>query len=178
VIFSVLLSVGLLLLNCRSQQPQLSSEMLTAHQKELAAQLHDVTTNYVDKTIGVASFGGKPFCAYRILDVEESGDNINEYVFAICQEYYLKDNTKLAKGTGVSLPVALNIGKRDGAFRILGHQEPADGDRYSVDVQRIFPKKTHYEILQAINYGEGARMQSSIETDARNYYRGNSNAGP
>src|SRR5438876_11088059 len=99
MIFSVLLTAGFFLMSCHAQQ--LSSEMLTAHQRELAAQLKNVTKDYLVTKIGMSALGGKVFCEYKVLDLEENGENINEYVYTICQEYYLKGNGQLEKGTGI-----------------------------------------------------------------------------
>lgn len=56
-------------------------------QKELAQSLTGVTDDYLTENIGKTGFGGKTFCTYKTLDIEETKQGVNEYLFAVCQEY-------------------------------------------------------------------------------------------
>jgi len=124
-----------------------NSYELTAEQKQLANTLKDTTQKYLVDDFGKSSFGGKAFCAYKVLDIEakDGGKYINEYLWAVCQEYYLT-NDRLETGTGISLPIALFI-QLDGTYKVNSHKVPRDGSMFSYDVENIFPKRTHNEIF-------------------------------
>src|SRR5207253_11211992 len=117
----------------------------TVRQRELGDQLRVVTKTYLAEKIGIVGFNrGKPFCGYKLLDLEEDGNTIKEYVDAICQEYYIKDQ-KLETGSAIGMPVVVVIGKSSQADRVISHEEPGIGDSFMIDVKRIFPVKTQEE---------------------------------
>ena len=61
----ILLIVVAALIGCRSSQPELTDE-----QKQLADDLKDVTKEYLADKVGIVGFGGKVYCAHKVLDVE------------------------------------------------------------------------------------------------------------
>jgi hypothetical protein len=166
------------LVSCRAEQSPLTSDSLTPRQRELGAQLEGITTSYLNQKIGIASFGGQKFCGYKLLDVEETDKGISEYVDVLCQEFYLKGNGKLAKGTGISLPVALILAKSNGSFDVIKHQTPRDGDQFVPDIEAMFPRKVQSEILsdQRTRWNEPILSQLTIE--AEKHYASNSNKTP
>lgn len=141
---------------------------LTDQQKQLADTLKGVTQNYLVENFGGSAFGGKPFCAYKVLDVEVNDENtlIKEYLFVTCQEYHL-NNGGLEKGSGTSFPVALSI-QRDSQYKITSHQIPRDGSMNSSDIENIFPKRTHEEI-----YSDEIRSNLLDQTkkEAEDYFK-------
>jgi len=153
---------------CLSVRRQLSSEHLDAHQKQLAAELRGVTRTFLVEKIGVVGFAGKPFCAYKVLDVEDKEANVDEYVYALCQEYYLSDG-QLKKGTGTAMPVALHFRVENGNYLVTGYQTPRDGSAYASDVKQFFPEKTQYEIFSVGS--NHAPWQDEIEREAKAYYQ-------
>jgi len=155
-------------LSCHAQQSPSGNVSLTEQQKDLGAKLAGVTKSYLEKKIGLAAFGGKPFCGYRLLDVEDHGSRVTEYVNAICQEFYLKGNGRLEKGTGVALPLALTIARGDDGFEVLSHQEPRDGNEFKPDVEKIFPQRVQPEILSNSQWREA--MMQQISADAEKYF--------
>src|SRR2546425_13154697 len=80
--------------SCHAQQPRLSSDSLSPRQKELGSQLANVTTSYLDQKIGLVGFGGKPFCGYKLLELEETEKGVSEYVEVLCQEFYQKGRSE------------------------------------------------------------------------------------
>jgi hypothetical protein len=163
-------TAGLMVLavfRCGWGKTNLASQQLSSQQIQLAAELKDITKNDLVEKFGETGFGGRSFCAYKVLDVEQKGEDINEYVYAACQEYYLKGG-ELTKGTGSALPVALLIRKEGLGYRVISHQTPGDGARFSGDIERIFPKKTHDEIYSAgLNYKS---WQGEVESEAKRYF--------
>jgi len=111
------------------------------------------------------NFGGKVFCAHKVLDVEEKGDAVNEYVYTIYQEYNSR-NEVLREGTGTGVPVVLQIEKRDREYQVISHRIPGDSPRYPDDVERMFPKKTHNEIF----YGRRDNLLAEVQKEAREFY--------
>lgn len=143
------------------------SQGLDSRQLRLAADLKDETKKYLVETFGTTGFGGKSFCAFKVLDIEQQNEDVNEYVYTVCQEYYLT-NGNLTKGTGSGLPVALLL-KKDGAnYKVISHQVPGDGAQFSRDVDRIFPKRTREEIYSAgLNYKS---WQAEVESEAKRHF--------
>ncbi|HBB96534.1 MAG TPA: hypothetical protein DC054_14195 [Blastocatellia bacterium] len=174
----VVICLGWALVCCRAEQSPFSSDSLTPRQKELGGQLTKVTTSYLNQKIGVAGFGGKPFCGYKLLDVEENEKGIFEYLDVLCQEYYLKGNGKLEKGTGIMQPVALTITKSNGDFQIVKHEVPRDGDGFNPDIEALFPKKAQQEIRSDLRNGWGQSILSQLTVEAAKYYATNSNRAP
>jgi hypothetical protein len=156
----------LALIQCHGQS-RLASQQLTAQQQQLAADLKNPTKNYLVEKFGQAGFGGKSFCAFKVLDVEQGGQDIHEYVFAACQEFYLK-GAELTRGTALGLPVALLLRKESDGYKVISHEAPGDGGQFSRDVERIFPKKTHEEIYSAgLDYKS---WQGETEMEAKQYF--------
>lgn len=166
VLLAGLLFLGLV--NCRPGQAGVASEQLDQQQRQLATELKDVTKNYLVQQFGETGFGGKSFCAFKLLDIEQKGDDVNEYVYTVCQEYYLK-NDELKQGTGSGLPVALQLRKEGASYKVISHKAPGDGARYSRDIEEFFPKKTHAEIFAAGS--DYKSWKEEVENEARNYFR-------
>lgn len=155
------------MIQCDERHGKSSSQQLSSREIQLAAELKDVTKNYLVEKFGETGFGGKAFCAYKVLEIEQKGEDINEYVYAVCQEYYDKDG-ELRKGTGSGLPVALILRKEGEAYKVVTHKVPGDGNRYSRDVEQIFPKRTHEEIFSAGS--DYTSWKGEVEAEARKYY--------
>jgi len=153
---------------CVGAQRQLSSENLDEHQKQLAAELKGPTRTYLVEKMGLTGFGGKPFCAFKVLDVEAKDVNVDEYLYALCQEYY-PSGGELKKGTGAAMPVALHFRKENGNYLVVSYQTPRDGSSYAADVKQFFPEKTQYEILQVGS--NHAPWQDEVEREAKAYYQ-------
>ncbi len=162
VCWIILLVVVAAVIGCRSSQPELTDE-----QKQLADVLKDVTKKYLVANIGIVGFGGKVFCAHKVLDVEVSGEMVNEYVWALCQEY-LPRNGKVQQGTGTGMPVALLIKRQGSTYQVVSHRNPGEGSLYASDVERIFPKKIHEAILYSIHVDNF--WQAEVEREAREHY--------
>src|SRR6185369_2413722 len=61
---------------------------------------------YLESRLITPRFGGKVFCSYDLLGALGVEDKTEVYVWALCEEYYVKEGA-LAEGTAVSLPVKL-----------------------------------------------------------------------
>ena len=129
--------------------------------------------SYLVENIGQASFGGKVFCAYDVLEADVRADGTDVYVWALCGEYYL-DNGVLTLGTAGSLPVALHMQESGGQYVVTGHAVPGDGTEYWPGIQRIFPAGAIEKMCAAGEpdcYNERAqRLEEAIEQEAREYY--------
>jgi hypothetical protein len=145
---------------CRKSRPE-----LTAEQKRVAEATEEVVDTYLAANVGMSGSGGKVFCAHEVLDVESRGERVSEYVFAICQEYTVR-NESLREGTGVGIPAALEMERRGQAYQVIAHQVPGDSPRYAGDVERIFPEKTHDEIF----YGDRKGLIEALEKKAKANY--------
>jgi hypothetical protein len=110
---------------------------LTAELPQNADYLAPVE-GYLVENIGIASFGGQVFCSYEVLDTEQEGIKVDVYVWALCEEHYLVDNS-LETGTASSLPVALHLQKSDNEYYLQSYEVPKDGIGYGPSIEVIFP---------------------------------------
>lgn len=123
--------------------------------------------NYLESHIEIPSFGGKMFCAYQFFGIDKNGVKDNIYLWTLCMEYYIKNNS-LLKGTGVSLPVVL-ISQGN---KILEHKKPVDGQGYGESIRLIFPKKYHKTVFaEAKEFNIRAEsLMNDVEERAKKYY--------
>ena len=147
-----------------------ANDQLSPKQLQLAAEMKATLKSYLEQNISEKGFGGKAFCAYKVLGIEQNGEQIRTYIYAICQEYYLKGQD-LTKGTGLALPIALLMQKDGSEYRVVSHEAPHDGDRYSTDVERIFPRNLHKRIFAEPQNNTG--IMGEIETEAKQYFQKN-----
>jgi hypothetical protein len=150
----------LMMAGCRKSRPE-----LTAEQAQIAGISEAAIDSYLAANVGVSGFGGKVFCAHEVLDVESRGERVKEYVFAVCQEYSVRGGS-LSEGTGVGIPVALEMERRGQAYQVVAHQAPGDSPRYAGDVRRIFPERTQDEIF----YGDREGLIEAAEKKAKTSY--------
>jgi hypothetical protein len=99
----------------------------------------DFVEGYLVENIGIASFGGQVFCSYEVLDTEQKDINVDVYVWALCEEHYLVDNS-LEPGTASSLPVALHLQRSDNEYYLQSYEVPKDGIGYGPSIEIIFPE--------------------------------------
>ncbi|NLD71112.1 MAG: hypothetical protein GX649_00175 [Chloroflexi bacterium] len=121
-----------LLAGCRSAAPEAEGadvpEGPSAEQVEV----------YLAEHVGFTSRDGEVFCAYVPLEAEDGAED-TLYAWAHCQEYVL-ERGGLARGSGISVPVALEFRRANGGYEIVGHRAPRDGALYGEDVEAIFPR--------------------------------------
>jgi hypothetical protein len=158
-----LLIIITLFIGCAHAHCQLNNK-----QQELAQSLAGVTDDYLAEHIGKTGFGGKTFCTYKTLAIEETTPGVNEYLFAVCQEYYPNDG-RLKKGTGIKLPVVLSLQKENQIYRVVGHKTPRDGSQYWHDIETLFPARTHEEIDALI--GGPNFWREELEKKASKYFQ-------
>lgn len=130
--------------------------------------------DYLVTNIGISAFDGKVFCAYEPLNAEQGAES-KIYLWALCQEYYLEQGS-LTPGSGVSLPVALQIQEKNGRYEVIDHLVPRDGTYYGPDVQATFPQSTWSQIMpqnddeiNQYNY-RANELEKDTEMQARAYY--------
>jgi hypothetical protein len=111
--------------------------------------VQSILKSYLVQNIGLASFGGKVFCAYQPLAdpvKDQDGSRVHVYLWVLCQEYY-RDGQGLQKGTGSSLPVAIELIKATGRYQFNSYKVPGDGSFFPKDVRAEFPPSTWKEIM-------------------------------
>jgi hypothetical protein len=127
---------------------------------------------YLVEQIGLASFGGKVFCAWDLLEEAQRSDGVDLYVWALCAEYYLEGKT-LTMGTASSLPVALHLQKSGNEYAVISHEIPLDGVDYWPSIQRIFPPQAIANMCEEDIpcYNERAeRLEQAVFEKAKAYY--------
>jgi len=97
--------------------------------------------------IGIASFGGEPFCSYALLMPlqTDTDGTIKAYVWVFCQEFY-EQNGALQRGTGSSVAAALTLEERVEGWSVE-FQRPISGNQYWTSIQEIFPTQT-WDLIQ------------------------------
>lgn len=144
VTMSKLLWLGLitilLVAGCQSQeQPEPPAN------SSLVLMLEESINDYLATHIGITSRGGDVYCAYELLDAGRATQG-KLYIWALCQEYDVEQGS-LKTGSGISLPVALQIQEKNGLTEIIGHLVPRDGEYYGPDVRSIFPRSSWPQIM-------------------------------
>ncbi len=119
-------------------QGVVQTETPTVASSELSPPGEDVDS-YLASQLLHASFGGVVFCAHQTLAVESKEGATTSYLWALCREFYC-DQQRLAGGSGVSLPVALEAKRQDGGRWSFAHAIPRDGLDYGADVSALFPR--------------------------------------
>lgn len=128
---------------------------------------------YLVENIGIASFGGQVFCSYETLDMKQEDAQVDAYVWALCQEYYMDDHS-LELGTGSSLPVALHLQKTGNEYQLLSYEVPKDGMGYWPSIQAIFPTIAIERMCEgdASCYNQRAeKLVLENEQKAREFYK-------
>jgi hypothetical protein len=123
-----------------------------------------IIKDYLNQKVADKGFGGKAYCAYEVLDAEKSGTNEKLYLWAVCQEYYRK-NQQLETGTGGSFPVALTIWTENEKVKILSHQKPRDGSYYTPDLATMFSKKA-LVAAKSVKNEQVAKLQNAVKQEA------------
>jgi hypothetical protein len=141
---------------------QREKNVIAIEQFQSASSIKD----YLQTKVASVGFGGKPYCAYEVLAAEPVSDNINLYLWALCQEYYL-DKQTLQQGTGSSFPIALTIEQTNSAFNVLSHQVPSDGASYTEDINTIFPEKFRQEISPESANTQNQRVNRLLDETKR-----------
>jgi hypothetical protein len=137
-------------------------------------QLPSQIDSYLSKHIVVASSGGKVFSAHKLLGQDKNGSMLQLYVWAFCQEYYVK-NDKLGKGSGMSLPVAFTLEKHNASYRIISHKVPGDGTLYAKDLQKMFPSRVLRDRIFSndVAYCNSivGNLERQAEQEAKRYFK-------
>lgn len=123
-----------------------------------------IIKDYLNQKVASKGSGGKAYCAYEVLDAEKSGASERLYLWAVCQEYYRK-NQKLEAGTGSSSPVALTIRQENEKVEVLSHQKPRDGSYYSPDLEAMFSKKA-LRSAESMNNERVNKLQKAVRQEA------------
>jgi hypothetical protein len=127
---------------------------------------------YLVENIGIASFSGQVFCSYEVLDTKQEEAQVDMYVWAMCQEYYLEGRS-LVMGTGSSLPVALHLQGLDGGYRLASYEVPKDGIGYWPSIQAIFPALAIERMCEGDTdcyNGRAERLERESEQKAKAFY--------
>jgi hypothetical protein len=123
---------------------------------------------YLNTQVASRGFNGMAYCAYEVLGAEATDRGYSLYIWALCQEYYRKDN-KLELGTGGSFPVALVVQRNGDQFEAISHRQPRDGALYAEDMPVIFPKNV-LSILKSDSTDRSnqrvARLQAEVRKEA------------
>lgn len=131
--------------------------------------------DYLEENIGNSGFGGEVFCAYEILGEEKLGILVNEYLWVMCQEFYLKEGN-LKEGTGSSLPVAFVLQEEGDSYKVIDCKIPQSGAEYGQDIREIFPEEYHAKIFPQppdyLEYNQRAeRLHDEVKKEAELYLK-------
>jgi hypothetical protein len=163
----ILLLAMVLLAGCLRPVPESQVNSQTTLNLAQFASSQSIKT-YLNTQVASRGFNGQPYCAYEVLGAEVTDRGYNLYAWALCQEYYRKDN-KLELGTGSAFPVALVLQRTGDQFEAISHRQPRDGALYAEDLPNIFPKSV-VDLLQSDSGDRasqrGARLQAEVRKEA------------
>ncbi len=124
---------------------------------------NNLTINdYLKSKVAIKGFDGNVYCAYEIL-AETGAHPDTLYLLALCQEYYEKQQTKYP-GTGVIVPIALQLKWVGDSFTIVKHQTPKLGSDYAADVRSIFPSAIAQNILNDKYSLQTKNLQQKVDS--------------
>lgn len=107
-----------------------------------SSTLQQQAITYLTTKVASQGFGGKSICSTRYFGADSSALYLRYY----CQEFY-ESNGTMQKGTGEAGPIALYHKMNDGAFQIISHKKPRDGNLYAKDIDVIFPNWAQKRIV-------------------------------
>jgi hypothetical protein len=125
---------------------------------------------YIAEHRGFTSIGGEMRCAYAPLGQQAE----RLFVWALCLELLPSANgQELVRGSGMSLPVALQVETHDGRARVVGIEVPQDGDQYGASIRRIFPESQWSDILSHTEKenARGTALAKQLQTEAVERFR-------
>ena len=137
--------------------------------------VQSIIKSYLVQNIGITAYGGNVYCAYEPLVEPHKGQNSSPvyiYLWTLCQEYYW-DGQELQKGTGSSIPVAIELIKAPGGYQFNSYKVPGDGAFFPKDVRALFPPSTWNEIMPANQEDVDAcnarsdQLEAEIEAEAK-----------
>jgi hypothetical protein len=114
--------------------------------------------DYLSANLASTGFGGKPYCAYEVIDAEVSAEIEKVYLWVLCQEFY-RVNQTLKQGTGSSFPLALMIKRKNNEFYVVSHLRPRDGGLYAQDMQVMFSTRFRNKIRAESIESHNQRVQ-------------------
>jgi len=118
--------------------------------------------DFLVEKVGVTAFGGKVFCAYQVMGIEQESQVIKIYLWAFLQEY-LVEQQSLVEGTGTSEPIVIFVKMQNGKYEIFDYKDAGEGYQY---LTQNFPPG----ILPLINLpaDEYNQRSASLSNETRN----------
>jgi hypothetical protein len=134
--------------------------------KEIQEEVFFTLSQYVIKP----EFGGKVFCADSIFGYDKtvSEKSISVYVWAYCEEYYLKGST-VRLGAAVSKPVKVKYISVNQKLNYDSIIVPNEGSGYKESITEMFPKEFQDQAVAGI---DNTTLIPSPKVQADNYYKG------
>lgn len=112
------------------------------------------------------SFGGKPFCDYKIIDSEKNDNTIKIYLWLMAQEYYV-ENDKLVEGTGGGFSAVLTIKQEDNNYKYVDCNISRAVE--TEESLKIFPKSIRKKANEKSTFEKSSL--DKIQKDAETYFK-------
>ena len=119
---------------------------------------------YLTTNIGIKSHSGQLICGYVLLGTNQEPVSII-YIWAICQEYYNQKGV-IKLGTGINLPLALNLVTQNSGYEVTNYTQPRNGNNSSQDISTIFPNQISQNIKNRYYYPQLLQLQNQLNTQA------------
>ena len=135
-------------------------------EKDIKEEVFYTLPQYVIKP----EFGGKIFCANSIFgfDKAASEKSLFVYVWASCEEYYLK-GTVVKLGAAISTPLKLKYISVSQKLVYESITLPKNGSEYKSSIAEMFPSQFQAPAIAGI---DPAALIPSPKLQADNYYKG------
>jgi hypothetical protein len=127
--------------------------------------------DYLVMNYGIGVHGGKEFCGYQPLGMENDAKMIKLYLWVGCFEYYPNENGQIKQGTGSIIPVVLYVEWRHSQYRIVDTKDAGLG--YS-NLKNNFPPEIQKLVLirdnpDAFNKAT-EKLMTEIDQQAKNFF--------
>ena len=127
--------------------------------------------DYLIMNYGIGVHGGKEFCAYQPLGMENDGKVVKLYLWIGCIEYYLNENGQIKQGTGSIIPVVLFVEWRHSQYRIVDTKDAGLG---YMDLKNNFPSPIQKLVLirdnpDAFNKAT-EKLISELDQEAKDFF--------
>jgi hypothetical protein len=132
------------------------------------ATVDEAVKEYLPVKIIIADPGARVFCSHHIygFDDDINSNQISAYVWAYCEEYFLKDE-RVTMGQGVSYPIKINLKIQNSKLIAVNHEEPVDGSGYGASIEKMFPEDFAKEAIRGYDI---AKFNPSPEEQAKTFY--------
>ncbi|OGS19172.1 MAG: hypothetical protein A2219_07500 [Elusimicrobia bacterium RIFOXYA2_FULL_50_26] len=120
--------------------------------------LRGALNEYLAHYAGAAGFGGVVFAGYDVVKKEEDGALSKNYIWVVCQEYYMDDGN-VRRGTEISVPAVVTLARSVNDYRVMDFKMPARVE----NIQKLSVEYAGYDINGRTGVIEGVLLNHAVK---------------